>query len=212
MSATDHRPPVTDHGLVVLGLTGPIAGGKTSAARALASRGAEVLELDGIGHELLAEPEVRAEVNAAFPEVAGVGELPALRKRLGEIVFADPEKLAGLERILHERMCARVRERIAERRAAASGGVLVIAGALLYEMGLDEACDAVIVIDAPEGLRAERAAAARGWSLEEVKRREARQLAAEVKRGRADRAVDNTGTLEELEAAMASILEEYACP
>ena len=197
--------------LRVLGLTGPPAGGKTSAARALAARGAEVLELDAIGHQLLAEPEVRAEVDAAFQEVARIEDQAALRKRLGEIVFADPGKLAGLERILHERMCTRVRERIAARRAASPPGVLVIAGALLYEMGLDEACDAVIVIDAPEALRAERAAA-RGWNLEEIRRREARQLPAEVKRTRADRAVDNTGTLEELEAAMASILEEYTCP
>ena len=198
--------------LRVLGLTGPIAGGKTGAARCLAARGAEVVELDAVGHALLAEPAVRAQVDAAFPEVAGIGDPSELRKRLGEIVFADPEKLAALERVLHERMCERVRQRVAGRRAAGTGGVLVVAGALLYEMGLEEACDAVIVIDAPEALRAERAAAARGWSLEEVRRREARQLAAEVKRGRADRVVDNTGTQEELEAAMASIWEEYACP
>ncbi len=198
--------------LRVLGLTGPIAGGKTSAARCLAARGAEVLELDAIGHALLAEPAVRAQVDAAFPEVAGAGDLSALRKRLGEIVFADPEKLARLERVLHERMCDRVRERVAARRAAGGGGAVVVAGALLCEMGLEEACDAVIVIDAPEALRAERAAAARGWSLEEIRRREARQLPAETKRGRADRVVENTGTQEELEAAMASIWEEYACP
>jgi dephospho-CoA kinase len=197
---------------VVLGVTGPVAGGKTSAAGCLAARGAEVLELDRIGHELLGEVAVRAEIDAAFPEVAGAGDLAELRRALGDIVFADAERLAALERILHERMCDRVRERIAARRESDGSGVVVVVGALLYEMGLDQACDAVINVDAPEPLRRERAAASRGWSPEEVSRREARQLAAEVKRGRADHNVENTGSREELEAVMAAIWEEYACP
>jgi len=203
---------VADCRVVVLGVTGPVAGGKTSAADCLAERGAEVLELDGIGHRLLAEPEVRAEVDAAFPEVAGSGDSAELRRKLGQIVFADPERLAALEGILHERMCDHVRERIARRRDSGSDGVVVVVGALLYEMGLDEACDAVINVDAPEELRRERAAASRGWSPEEIGRREARQLSAQVKRGRADRNVDNAGSRKELEAAMAAIWEEYACP
>ncbi len=203
---------MVDSRLVVLGVTGPVAGGKTSATELLAARGAEVLELDSIGHELLADSEVRAEVDAAFPSVAGVEGQGELRSKLGSIVFSDPERLASLERILHERMCARVRERIAERRAAGSAGVVVIAGALLYEMGLDEACDSVVVLDAPDEVRRERAAESRGWSAEEVERREARQLPAEVKRGRADRVIDNAGDLQSLEAEVASILEEFSCP
>lgn len=211
MPSADHRTPDAGNCLV-LGVTGPVAGGKTSASDALAARGAEVLELDAIGHALLAEPEVRAEVNAGFPEVAGIGDQAELRSRLGEIVFADAGRLADLERILHERMCARVRERVDTRRAAADGSVVVVSGALLYEMGLDETCDAVLVVDAPPEVRRQRAAESRGWSAEEVARREARQLSAEVKRGRADRVIDNAGNLQSLEAEVASILEEFSCP
>jgi len=203
---------VTEFRVVVLGVTGPIAGGKTSATDALAALGAEVLELDRIGHELLAESGVRAEVDAAFPDVAGVADMKELRTRLGAIVFADSGKLATLERILHERMCLRVRERIDERRENGPGGVIVVAGALLYEMGLDEVCDSVVVVDAPEEVRRQRAAESRGWSAEGVKSREARQLSAEVKRGRADRVVDNSGNLQSLVAVMAAIWEEYSCP
>jgi len=196
----------------VIGLTGPIAGGKSSAARFLAERGAEAIELDTLGHEFLAEPAVRAEVDAAFPEAAAAADLAGLRRRLGEIVFRDAQRLARLEAILHPRMCARVRERIAARRASGSGGALVVCGALLYEMGLDEACDAVVCVDAPEELRAERARASRGWSRAELARRESHQLPAAVKRGRADRAVDNDGDAGKLAAAMAAIWKEFSCP
>jgi dephospho-CoA kinase len=203
---------VAEFEVMVLGVTGSVAGGKTSAAGFLAARGAEVLELDRIGHQLLAKPDVRAEIDAAFPDVAGLPDGKELRTRLGGIVFGDPGQLANLERILHERMCARVRQRIEERRQDGPNGVVVVAGALLYEMGLDGACDSVVVVDAPQDVRRARAAESRGWSPEEMKRREARQLPAEVKRARADRAVDNSGNLQSLEAAMASIWEEYSCP
>jgi dephospho-CoA kinase len=198
--------------VVVLGVTGPIAGGKTAATDLLAARGAQVVELDRVGHELLGEEEVRAEIDAAFPEVAGVADPAELRARLGGIVFADAERLAALEGILHGRMCDRVRERVAERRRAAVPDMLVIVGALLLEMGLDEICDAVVVVDAPEDLRAQRAAESRGWDRGELRRREARQMPAEVKRGRADRVVDNSGSKQELEAEVAAIWEEYVCP
>ena len=196
----------------VIGLTGPIAGGKSSAAQLLADRGAEVIELDTVGHELLAEPAVRAEVDAAFPEAAGAADQAELRRRLGALVFADPPRLARLEAILHPRMCARVRDRVAARRASGRGGTLVICGALLYEMGLDQACDEVVVVDAPPEARAERARAARGWDRNELSRREARQLPAAVKRGRADYVVDNDRGLEDLAAGLAAIWEEHACP
>ncbi len=212
MSTSGDRQPSTGNRLLVIGVTGPVAGGKTAAAGFLAERGAEVVELDRVGHELLEEPGVRAEVDAEFPEVAGVPGGAELRARLGEIVFADRERLAALERVLHERMCARVRERIDARRAGGAGGVMVVVGALLYEMGLDGACDAVVDVDAPPEVRNRRALESRGWSPEDVARREERQLPPEVKRERADRVVENSGDLAELAAAMAAILEEYTCP
>jgi dephospho-CoA kinase len=195
----------------VLGLTGPIAGGKTAAAGMLGRRGARVIELDAVGHELLAEPAVRAEVAAAFPPVAGVADPQELRRRLAEIVFADPRELARLERILHVRMCARVRSEVAAAKKSGRSGLLVIAGALVFEMGLDELCDAVIFVDAPRAERLRRARASRGWTEEEVARREARQMPVEGKRLRADRVIDNAGTEKELEAAVAAIWEEFGC-
>jgi dephospho-CoA kinase len=197
--------------LRVIGLTGPVAGGKTEVADLLARRGARVIELDTVGHDLLADREVRAEINAAFREAAEADDLGELRRRLAGIVFADGAALTRLEHILHGRMCARVRDRVEAWRRSGWPGIVVIAGALVYEMGLDEICDQVVLVDAPRELRLRRARASRGWSEEEVLRREVRQLPVEGKRLRADRVLENSGTKEELEAAVAALWEEWGC-
>jgi len=198
-------------GLRVIGLTGPVAGGKSTAARMLEARGARIIDLDELGHELLADPAVREEVNAAFRAAADTDDLAELRRRLAEIVFSDDAALVRLEHILHGRMCARVGELLAGWRAAGAGGLAVIAGALVLEMGLDGLCDAVVLVDAPRDLRLRRARQSRGWSAQEVNRREAKQLPLEAKRLRADRVLENSGTPEQLEAAVAAIWEEFGC-
>jgi dephospho-CoA kinase len=198
-------------GVRVIGLTGPVAGGKSTAAEMLAARGARVIELDAVGHQLLADPAVREEVNTAFREAADTEDLGELRRRLAGIVFTDDAALSRLERILHGRMCARVRRELEELRAAGRPALAVITGALVFEMGLDELCEAVVLVDAPREERLRRARAGRGWDRAEVDRREARQLPPEAKRLRAGRVVDNSGTREQLAAAMAAIWEEFGC-
>ncbi|HOX06415.1 MAG TPA: dephospho-CoA kinase [Planctomycetota bacterium] len=197
--------------LRVIGLTGPVAGGKSEAARLLAERGARIVDLDAIGHELLADPQVREEVNRAFSEAADAGDLGELRRRLAGIVFADGTALSRLEHILHGRMCEVVRREVARLRASGESGLAVIAGALVFEMGLEELCDAVVLVDAPLEIRIDRARRSRGWDREEIMRREGRQMPLEAKRLRANRVLDNSGTREQLEAAVAAIWEEWGC-
>lgn len=197
--------------LRVIGLTGPAAGGKTAAAEELGRLGAKVIELDTVGHELLAEPAVREEIDRAFPQAASARSIAELRKRLAAVVFSDPAELARLERILHARMCERVRQRINEWRGSGEKGLAVIVGALVFEMGLDDLCEAVVLVDAPRELRLERAKRTRGWSEAEIARREARQLPLETKRLRSSRVFDNSGTEEELKAAVSAIWEEFGC-
>ncbi len=197
--------------LRVIGLTGPVAGGKSAAAEILERRGARIVDLDALGHELLADPQVREEVNAAFLEAADADDLKELRRRLADIVFADDAALSRLERILHGRMCSRVREMVEDRRRSGAAGTVVIAGALVYEMGLEALCDAVVLVDAPRELRLRRARESRGWSEDEVMRREAKQMPLEGKRLRADRVLDNSGTRQQLEAAVAAVWEEFGC-
>jgi dephospho-CoA kinase len=118
------------------------------------------------------------------------------RARIAEVVFADPGELAWLERLLHPK----VRERYAAWLDGVEAPVAVVEIPLLYETGADALFDAVVVITAPEELRASR----RGDSVAE---RSPRLLSDEEKVSRAGFSYVNTGSLEELDAFVQAVLE-----
>ena len=121
------------------------------------------------------------------------------RARIADVVFADLGELAWLEGLLHPR----VRREVAAWMEGLDGQaeVAVVEIPLLYETGADALFDAVVVITAPEGVRAARTAV-------ELERRSGRLIPDEEKARRADFAYVNDGTLEELDAFVASVLEE----
>lgn len=185
-----------------LGLTGAVAAGKSEALAALARLGAQTLSTDEVTHELLGSERVRDLLVGRWgEEVAPEGRID--RGRVGAIVFAQPDELAWLERALHPL----VGERMAEWRAGLPPGAraAVVEVPLLFETGLDRAFDATIAIVADAEKRVERAGA-RGIS--ELEGRARRQLSQDEKASRATYAVANDGTIEELEAALAEVLEE----
>lgn len=85
---------------------------------------------------------------------------------------------------------------------------MIVDAPLLFEAGLDAECDAVIFVDAPRAVRLERVRANRGWSPEELERRESAQLPLQTKRERADYCVVNDGPLADLEASVAGVLRD----
>jgi len=134
-------------------------------------------------------------VRAALDERFGTTD----RARIADVVFADLGELAWLEGLLHPR----VRREVAAWMEGLDGQaeVAVVEIPLLYETGADALFDAVVVITAPEGVRAARTAV-------ELERRSGRLIPDEEKARRADFAYVNDGTLEELDAFVASVLEE----
>ena len=154
-------------------------------------------------HELYRDPQVHAAVVARWgDEMApgGVVDRPAVARR----AFADPDERAWLEELIWPK----VGERIAEWRAVESTRLppppaLVVEVPLLFESGLQSAFDATIAVVADDAIRAERAAA-RGH--EAVDERTARQLGQEEKSQRATYAVQNSGSLDELEQKLSSVL------
>jgi dephospho-CoA kinase len=188
-----------------VGLTGGIGAGKSEALAALERLGAATISADAVVHELYENPEVRAAVVARWGEdVAPGGRVD--RSLVARRAFASDEDRAWLERLIWPR----VGERIAEWRAIESQRepapkALVVETPLLFEAGLESAYDATIAILADEAVRAERAGA-RGHEL--VDERAARQLTQEEKGSRATFAVANSGTLEELEEELSSVLEK----
>src|SRR5690349_8984605 len=133
--------------MIVLGLTGSIGMGKSTAAAMLRRLGAPVHDADATVHRLLG-PGGRAvpQVEAAFPGVSG--RLGVDRQKLGAIVFKDPAALRRLEALLHPMVRAAERRFLA-RMSARRVPVVVLDIPLLYETGGERRCDAVIVVTAP---------------------------------------------------------------
>jgi dephospho-CoA kinase len=194
--------------MLKVGLTGNIAAGKSSVVRVWRGLGAAVVDADELARRAVepGTPGLRAIVEAWGPEVldpSGALDRGALRR----IVFADPDARARLEGIVHPAVYA-LREE--EYRCAAEGGApLVVADIpLLFEVGMADEFDMVVLVDAPEEERLRRLVEDRGLDPEEARRMIAAQMPAELKRARADVVVENAGSLAELEARARGVWEE----
>ncbi|HEY7693887.1 MAG TPA: dephospho-CoA kinase [Gaiellaceae bacterium] len=175
--------------MITVAVTGGIGAGKSQALRSFARRGVPVLSADDVVHELIRDdPEVRAELEQRF----GTTD----RRRIGEIVFADPAELAWLEGLLHPRVRAVTEAWLAGLDAA----VAVVEIPLLYETGGDARFDRVVVITAPPEVRAGRTERARGP-------RSDRLIPDSEKVARADFAYVNDGALDELDAFVEAVLD-----
>jgi dephospho-CoA kinase len=179
-----------------VGLTGGVASGKSSVAAILRELGAVVVDADVLAREVVepGTPGLAAVVAEFGPEVL-TPEGGLDRGRVGAIVFADPERRAALEAIIHPR----VRARAAEIEAEAPAGTLVVHDIpLLVETGQAADFDAVVVVDVPEDLQLARARRERGWSEEEARSRMAAQASREARLAAATHVIENSGTREDL--------------
>ena len=198
----------------VLGVLGGVGSGKSTVARLLAGPDGRVLSADALAHEVLRSPEVAALVRERFgPEVLGADGLPD-RGRLAERIFASEDAEAArrtLEGWIHPRVRARILEALDQARSARVPRVVLDVPLLLeneVQHGLVPLCEALVFVDADAEVREGRAREKRGWSAGEVARRESAQLPLAVKRDRAEYVVQNNGSLEELEQAVAAVIEE----
>ena len=189
-----------------VGLTGGIASGKSSVSAILAELGAVVIDADRLAREVVAKgtPGLASVVEAFGPEVLTAdGEMD--RVKVGEIVFADPERRKVLEGIIHPL----VRDRSAEMEAAAGTDAVVVHDIpLLVETGQPGLFDAVVVVDAPEDLQVARMVTDRGWSEDEARRRIAAQASRAERRAVATYLIENTGTREDLRRRATEVFEE----
>ena len=188
---------------VSVAITGGIGAGKSEALKAFARHGAAVVSSDDIVHHLIQnDPEVKAAMVERLGEEILDQNGDIERSFVGAKVFNDREALAWLEALLHPRVSAeylRWREQLAELPEPPPATVTEVP--LLYEVGGDARFDKVVVITAPEKLREARANVPFAGRTE-------RLLPDIEKVDRADYSYVNTGSLEELDAFIATVMEE----
>ncbi len=149
---------------MVVGLAGGYCAGKDVAARVFEGAGFAIIDVDKVGHEALTE-KAREVLEAFGPSVCGPrGTVD--RGALGCVVFSDPEKLKLLEGIVHPAMVEKV-----GRAVRAARGDILINAAILFKMGLDSLCSAVVCVTAPAFLKVLRARKRDGLSFAEAFRR-----------------------------------------
>lgn len=177
----------------VIGVTGNIACGKSLVLDTLAKLGAETIDADRVAHEVMAPGTPTAErVIAAFGEEIRGPDGGIDRRALGAIVFRDPDKLALLDSLAHPPTVAAIRERV----AASTAAVVAIDAIKLFEAGVAEDCDEVWVVTCTPEQQVERLMRRNGFDREEALRRIQAQPPQEEKVRRADRVIDNSGTVE----------------
>lgn len=193
----------------IVGLIGGIGAGKTTVARRFAELGALVIDADKAGHEALLDPAVRATLIERFGLGILDGEGAIDRKQLGLVVFGDAAKRRALEEVVHPVIRNVFVEKIATAMADPGVPLIVLDAAVLLEAGWGDACDKVVFVDVPRARRLERLQGGRGWTEEELARREAAQLPLEEKRRRADVVLANGGDPDECARHVASLFEEW---
>ncbi|MDR0861683.1 MAG: threonylcarbamoyl-AMP synthase [Oscillospiraceae bacterium] len=160
-------------GMTVVGVTGGIGAGKTTALRALETLGAHVIDCDSVYHWLLStSADMLREIEARFSGVVQNGALD--RKALGAIVFGDTHALTALNAITHKYVGREVNRRLSEQDKLGTRLVVIEAIALI-ESGLADMCDLTVGVAAPEYARIARVTARDGITEQQAQARIAAQ-------------------------------------
>ncbi|MGX2997851.1 dephospho-CoA kinase [Streptomyces sp. JNUCC 64] len=195
--------------MLTVGLTGGIGAGKSEVSRLLVEHGAVLIDADRIAREVVepGTPGLAAVVEAFGPGVlASDGSLD--RPALGAIVFADPERLAVLNGIVHPL----VRARSAELKDRAPRDAVVVQDVpLLVENGLSGLYDLVIVVDVDPGTQRDRLVRLRGMTEDDARARMAAQATREQRLAAADIVIDNDVPLARLAERVAEVWAELSC-
>ncbi|MBI3976832.1 MAG: dephospho-CoA kinase [Chloroflexi bacterium] len=190
--------------MVVIGLTGNIATGKSTVLAMLRELGAASIDADAVVHQLM-EPDspVTREIREAFGSGV-IGPSGGVdRRALGRIVFADPAALQRLEEIVHPAVVAEIDRWLAAVKRPADGAsppAAVVDAVKLVESSLAMRCDSIWVVVAAPAQQRERLVSQRGLSLEDADARLAAQPSLTSRLEHANVVIDNSGTVEETRA------------
>lgn len=192
--------------MIVIGLTGSIGMGKSTAAKFFAELGVPVLDADAVVHELYEGAAVAA-IEAAFPGTTADGKVD--RAKLGQRVIGDAAAIKRLEALVHPLYRAAERRFLAQAEASGAS-VAVLDVPLLFETGGDKRVDAIVVVSAPEDMQRARLETRPGMTQDKLAALIARQVPDAQKRARADFVVDTSGDFDSTRAQVRAILDKAA--
>ncbi len=192
----------------LIGIIGGIASGKSTVAREFGKLGCAVIDADQMAHAFLEEPVIRDEVVRLLgPGVVGPeGRLE--RRAVGQLVFADGNKLAALNALLHPRVLERTESLIAQYQQDDAVAAIVLDMPLLVEVGWADRCDRVIFVDRVLCRRVAPAGPPGTLTEQEIKNRENFQISLDEKMKLADNTIDNNSELSTLVQQIKTIFSE----
>lgn len=186
--------------MLVIGLTGGIASGKSRVAACFEKLGAAVLDADLIGHQVLQQPGTVRRISQIWPEVVDQqGRVD--RNRLGFLVFHSPnaaENLGKLEQIVHPLIALEITDQLNQFRSTDCPAVILDAPVMI-KAGWHHQCDKLLFVESSLENRTARAKA-RGWSVEELLTREKSQTDLQLKKSLATDVIDNNSDIASLES------------
>ena len=191
--------------MLLVGLTGNIASGKSTVTQLLSERGATIIDADVLARRAVERGTAGYEAISrrwGTSVLAPDGHLD--RSALRRIVFGNPKELEALNDIVHPEV-ERLREKLIAEAKARGDRIVVCDIPLLFEKKMVDLFDRILLVDAPRPIRLERLVSERGLRETEAMAMIAAQMPAELKRARADFVVDNSGTLSDLEARVDDI-------
>ncbi len=191
--------------MIVIGLTGIIGSGKSTATALLRKQGLEVIDLDALAKESLTWKETQGDIREAFGEEYIVnGRVDA--DRLAKAVFSDSEKRRKLESLIHPRVTQKAEQRLRELESKGEHAA-IIDHPLLFEVGFHRKLDMTVVVTANMSTIRERLIQ-RGMKIDDVERRLAAQKPLEEKERMADFVIDNNGGEDQLAQQIDSLVEK----
>lgn len=193
---------------LIIGVTGPTGGGKSTVAEMMGKQGCAVINADALNHEVLQRPNVIQQIRDKWgPEVIGAdGKID--RQALGKIVFEHPEAMEKLTKLVHPLIEERQHQLMADYQSDPKIRAIVLDVPLLFEVGWNKKCDVVVFVTADEEIRAQRVNSRLSWGKYQLKKAENLQLALDTKAQMSDHIIYNNSGIPELSGQVASLLSQ----
>lgn len=193
--------------MMVVGLTGSIAAGKSEVSKLFAAADVPVFDADTEVHRIYAEKPAIELIGGIFPDAVVNGNID--RQRLAQRVLGNVESLKKLEQLIHPLMRSRQKDFISGwRKRKQNCGFVILSVPLLFETGENQEMDYVIVVSSSEDDQRKRALARPGMTQEKLSSILARQLPDSVKRSRGDFVIENSGSLEDLRMQVDALIKK----